>query len=310
MIGTITIRKLKYTAILTSFNAERTLARAIKGILDQKIPASQIVIIDDCSSDNSVQIAKEFALKDNRISVIENQRNQGQSLGRNLGATLSESDFVIFFDDDDLSSPQRSVAHYEMLENQAVVSYVSSQIHYPNGYSKLATNSDFNGQLQNENALRALLLGPDKNSNDRFFVPASTLAVDLETFKKIGGFDQTLRRLEDVDLAIRLVIENQIIAFSSENLVSRYSTTSADKGGGIDMVYEEILLKKYRAYFSNSEFKFALTHCKTRKLYFSKKYVSLIVHFLVNPAYVLRIILNPRRALSRLVHDFKKRTIS
>ena len=274
------------------------------------MPASQIVIIDDCSSDKSVQIAKDFALADNRISVIENQKNQGQSQGRNLGATISESDFVIFFDDDDFSLPQRSIAHYEMLKANAMFSYVSSQINYPNGYSKLATNSDYIGQIQTKKILRQLLLGNDRSSDECFWVPASTLAVNTEVFKRVGGFDPTLRRLEDVDLAIKLALHNQIFGFSSENLVSRYSTMSADKGGGIDMEYEELLLKRYRVNFSASEFNFALTHCNSRRLYFSKKYASLFVHFLLNPSYVLRVILKPGRALARITHDFKKLKVS
>lgn len=296
--------------MLTSFNAESTLARAIKGILGQELPASQIVIIDDCSTDKSVEIAKDFALVENRILLIENHKNQGQSQGRNLGATIFESDFVIFFDDDDFSSPQRSMAHFKMFKANAAFSYVSSQINYPNGYSKLATNSDYIGQIPAKKILRQLLLGNDRNSDEKFWVPASTLAVKTEVFRQVGGFDPALRRLEDVDLAIKLALHNQIFAFSSENLVSRYSTLSADKGGGIDMKYEELLLKRYRVNFSGPEYKFALTHCESRTLYFSKKYVSLFMHFLSNPSYVLRVIRKPGRALARIAHDFKKRSVS
>jgi glycosyltransferase involved in cell wall biosynthesis len=307
MNGMTTVPRLKYTAVLTAFNAEKTIARAIKGILTQELAASQIVIIDDCSTDLSLDIARNFAREDTRISIIQNNANEGQSHNRNAGVALFSSDFVIFFDDDDFSHSGRATEHYKMLHKGATISYVSSEIIYPNGYSRKATNSGFNGKFDSTSLTKKLLLGRDSFRGADFCVPSSTLAVNTRVFRSLGGFDVSLRRLEDVDLAIRFALDDQIFSFSSKNLVSRYSTSSDAKGNGIDMKFERVLLEKYSKMLSSSDFKFAITHCDTRRLYFSRKYSELVVHFMLHPFYFLQLLLAPDKPLKRLVHDARRK---
>lgn len=306
MNGTTTIPSFDYTAVLTSFNAQDTLSRALLGITQQEIPAAKILVVDDCSSDQSASIVKSHAQNDDRISLIVNQVNLGQSYSRNLGVSLSDSEFVIFFDDDDLSLPGRSVEHFKMFQNNAKISYVSSQIFYQNGYSKQAQNSCFSGKIVSKAMAEKLLLGMSSLDNQNFQVPASTLAVKRDSFRLIGGFDLDLRRLEDVDFAIRCASFNQVFSFSPEKLVHRFSTHSSDKGSGIDMKFEELLLNRYSENFTNSQFRSALRHCKARRLYFSKQYLALFFHFLSNPKYMTMTLLQPRRAIGRLLHDVRR----
>ena len=302
-----TIRELSYTAVLTSFNAEETLKRAVFSILEQGLEAKQIFIIDDASLDNSLEVANNLSQLDQRISVISNDCNQGQSFSRNLGASLSSSDFVVFFDDDDFSDPCRAAEHSRMFRGGAAISFVSSVIDYSNGYVAPATNSNFAGPIKIEELTQILLLGKDGKNKLKYLVPASTMAVTTKAFKEFGGFDPTLRRLEDVDLAIKFAQNNQVFAFSEKNLVTRFSTRSADKGSGIDMKYEEVLLRRYREFFSEIHFSHSLIHCRTRQLYFSKKIGLLFWHLLRNPRYSFRVLFRERIAFGRIVHDLRRR---
>ena len=307
MIGMNTIRELTYSAVLTSFNAEETLTRAIVSILEQNLQAEKILIIDDASSDNSLEVAKILSQGDQRISLISNDFNQGQSFSRNFGASLSSSDFVIFFDDDDFSHRDRASEHAKMITGGATISFVSSAIDYANGYESPAVNSNFTGLINAEELTQLLLLGKDRNDNLRLMVPASTMAVTTKAFIEIGGFDTTLRRLEDVDLAIKFAQKNQVFAFSERNLVTRFSTLSPDKGSGIDMKYEEILLHRYKDFFSEKIFSDSLMHCHTRQLYFSKSFRPLIWHLFRNPRYSFKVIFQKRIAFGRIIHDWRRR---
>jgi glycosyltransferase involved in cell wall biosynthesis len=306
--GLITIPNLSYSAVLTVFNAEKTVGRAIQSILAQSLSPAEIFIIDDNSQDRSCQIIRDFVNEDPRISIIENKSNLGQSHNRNLGVTSANSDFVIFFDDDDYSLPDRAVEHRKMLMSGATVSFVSSDIHYENGYSVAARNLDYVGVLDFQALARKLLLGKVSNQYTNLAIPASTLAVRTQEFKSVGGFDPSLRRLEDVDLALKYAQSRQVFGFSSAPLVARHSTLSVAKGNGIDMKFEALLLDKYKVYFSNSEYAYAQKHCRTRQLYFSKKYLLLSLHLVKNPIYSFNLLMKPKSYTRRLIHDYKRKS--
>jgi len=306
--GLITIPDLKYTAVLTVFNAEYTVGRAIQSILDQTLPPQEIIVIDDNSQDNSCHVIRVFADKEPRISIIENNSNLGQSQNRNIGVASTKSDFVVFFDDDDESLPGRAMEHKKMFQFGAAVSYVSSDVYYKNGYSVAARNLDYLGILDFQEFARKLLLGEVDGKYTNLAIPASTLAVRTEAFKTVGGFDHSLRRLEDVDLALKYSQSRHIFGFSSKSLVARYSTISNVKGNGIDMKFEAQLLTRYRDQFLGSEYVYAVKHCKTRQLYFSRKYFLLLLHLVTNPIYLSKLLLRPRTYTGRLIHDFRRKS--
>lgn len=305
--GLITIPNLSYSAVLTVFNAENTVRRAIQSILAQSLSPAEIFIIDDNSQDRSCEIIRDFVDKDPRVSIIENKSNLGQSHNRNLGVTSANSDFVVFFDDDDHSLPDRAVEHKKMFLLGATVSFVSSDIHYENGYSVAARNLDYVGALDFQAFARKLLLGDMNNQYTNLAIPASTLAIRTKEFKSIGGFDPSLRRLEDVDLALKYAKSMQVFGFSSAPLVARHSTLSITKGNGIDMKFEALLLDRYKNHFSNSEYMYALQHCRTRQLYFSKKYLLLLLHLVINPIYSFKLLMKPKSYTRRLIHDYKRK---
>jgi glycosyltransferase involved in cell wall biosynthesis len=290
------------------FNAERTLERALQSILNQDLQAAEIFVIDDNSNDRSPFLIESFAKSDKRISLIRNSVNLGQSENRNVGVANSKSDFVVFFDDDDQSLPGRALAHGNMIQSGAEISYVSSDIYYLNGYSVPAHNRERIGLLDFQMLTRKLLLGELANNYENLAIPASTLAVRTSTFKSLGGFDPSLRRLEDVDLALKFAQSQQIFGFSSTPLVIRHSTKSASKGDGIDMKFEALLLARYKDQFHHSEYSYAIKHCRTRQLYFSEKYLSLVLHLLFHPKYSLQLLVKPRTYIRRLLHDYKKKS--
>ena len=308
MNGLSTIPNLSYSAVLTVFNAERTVERAIQSILNQDLLAAEIIVIDDNSKDSSPALVEHFAKSDQRISFIQNSTNLGQAENRNVGVANSKSDFVVFFDDDDESLPGRALAHEKMIQSGAEISYVSSEIYYMNGYSVPAYNADYLGLIDFQLLTRKLLLGELPNNYANLAIPASTLAVRTSTFTRLGGFDPSLRRLEDVDFALKFAQSQQIFGFSSIPLVARHSTLSISKGNGIDMKYEAQLLVRYKDQFKHSEYSHALKHCRTRQLYFSKSYLSLLLHLLLHPNYSLKIMVTPRTYIRRLLHDYKKKS--
>ena len=87
--------------ILPVYNREQTLGEAIDSVLSQSSPHWELIIVDDYSSDGSLQLANEYSKKDSRIRVFSNSVNMGPSVARNRGIDVAKGDYIGFLDSDD-----------------------------------------------------------------------------------------------------------------------------------------------------------------------------------------------------------------
>ena len=78
------------SVLVTVYNREAYLAETLRSILNSTFQDFEIVVVDDCSSDRSVDIARQFASKDNRIVVHVNKKNLGDYHNRNKAASLAK----------------------------------------------------------------------------------------------------------------------------------------------------------------------------------------------------------------------------
>jgi glycosyltransferase involved in cell wall biosynthesis len=86
--------------IITAYNYERYIERAIRSCIDQSIPKSQyeIIVINDCSTDNTRRILENYK---EQITVFNLTENKGLSAARNFGAKIAKGQFIVFLDADD-----------------------------------------------------------------------------------------------------------------------------------------------------------------------------------------------------------------
>lgn len=91
---------MKLSVILPVYNSAKYLDKCIKSILNQTLKEMEIIIINDGSTDNSLDIIKSYGLKDDRIKIV-NQDNKGVSASRNIGIKLATGDYIINIDSDD-----------------------------------------------------------------------------------------------------------------------------------------------------------------------------------------------------------------
>lgn len=93
------------SVLMTTFNRERYISAAIESVLAQTFDDFELVIVDDTSSDRTVSIAREYALRDRRIRVVVNDRNLGDYGNRNHAASLARGRFLKYHDSDDVMYP-------------------------------------------------------------------------------------------------------------------------------------------------------------------------------------------------------------
>ncbi|AJC85158.1 glycosyltransferase family 2 protein [Campylobacter peloridis] len=91
----------KISIILPTYNVEKYIARALESCINQSFKDIEIIIVDDCGSDKSIEIAKEYASNDKRISILHNKENLGLLKARYEGVKVATSPYIMFLDPDD-----------------------------------------------------------------------------------------------------------------------------------------------------------------------------------------------------------------
>lgn len=89
------------SVLMTAYNREKFIAEAIESVLSSTYTNFELIIVDDCSNDKTVEIAKRYAAEDARISVFVNEKNLDQFPNRNKAATYAKGKYIKYLDSDD-----------------------------------------------------------------------------------------------------------------------------------------------------------------------------------------------------------------
>lgn len=109
--------------IMPSWNTARFIAESIKSVQNQTYQNWELLIVDDCSTDNSDEIIKPFLL-DKRIKLFKNEKNSGAALSRNKAIREAKGEWIAFLDSDDLWEPEKLMKQINfMIENNYDFSY-------------------------------------------------------------------------------------------------------------------------------------------------------------------------------------------
>lgn len=112
--------------ITPSYNSAQFISSTIEAILAQTYQHWELLITDDCSTDNSVEIIRKYVEKDNRIKLFQLEKNSGGGVSRNHSIKEAKGRFIAFCDSDDLWTPDKLEKQIPfMVENDAAFSYGS-----------------------------------------------------------------------------------------------------------------------------------------------------------------------------------------
>ena len=89
------------SVIIPVYNVEKYLRQCLDSVINQTLEDIEIICVDDCSTDDSFEILKEYASKDSRIVLLKQKVNQGQGVARNLALEIANGDYIMFCDPDD-----------------------------------------------------------------------------------------------------------------------------------------------------------------------------------------------------------------
>ena len=113
----------KISVIVPMYNAEKYLKTCVNSILNQSFTDFELILVDDCSTDKTLDIAKTF--QDSRIKILQTEKNSGGcAVPRNLGLDVAKGEFIYFIDADDAIVPQAlKILHDKIVETDADIVY-------------------------------------------------------------------------------------------------------------------------------------------------------------------------------------------
>lgn len=147
----------KVSICVPVYNVEQFIGRCIESILKQTLSDIEVVIVNDCTPDNSMHIVERYARDDNRICIINHNNNKGLMMARRTGYLSATGDYITFCDSDDALPPNAiELLYKEALKTGADV--VSGNLEYiAVSGSKTLLSSRLNYGSDNVSALKSLL---------------------------------------------------------------------------------------------------------------------------------------------------------
>lgn len=181
------------SVLIGAYDNERTLGRAIESISRQTLAELELIVIDDGSTDSSLEIARRAAERDERIRVLEMGRNLGISRSLNAGLEQARAPVVAVQDADDHSEPDRLRRQLELLDAEPEVAVVGCRMREVDESGRaLAPRTSFaagevNGVLMRFNP-----------------IPNGCAAFRRDLVLGLGGYDPRYRYAMEHDLWLRL----------------------------------------------------------------------------------------------------------
>lgn len=215
---------VEVSVVIPTYNRAGSIIQSVKSVLRQSFEDIEVIVVDDCSSDDTVDVLSR--IEDQRLRVVVHDENAGAGAARNTGIRESRGEYVAFQDSDDEWLPEKLAKQLSVLGERGA-DWVAV-------YCGLLIVKDVNQREGDRTRIRYVPDGSVEQLEgdlvrplvDRSFISTQTLLVRRDALEAAGQFDESLPALEDWDYILRIAQVGKI-AFVDEPLVlQRFSADS------------------------------------------------------------------------------------
>lgn len=188
----------KISVIMSVYDGEKYLDESILSILNQTFKDFEFIIINDCSTDNSLYIIKQYAKKDKRIVLIENEENIGLTKSLNKGLKIAKGKYIARMDADDVALSERFNKQYDYLEKNKNVFLL--------GTSAMMIDEDGNRSIKITAITQEKKIYSRLRKKNTIIHSSIMFRNDFELF-----YRENFKYAQDYDLYLRVLSEGKII---------------------------------------------------------------------------------------------------
>lgn len=190
------------SVLTTAYNREKYIAEAIESVLASTYANFELIIVDDCSTDKTVQIVRSYEAKDKRVRVYVNEKNLGDYPNRNRAASYAKGKYLKYLDSDDIIYPHGLEVMVKSMEQFPEAGFGLSAAGYDSSPMPLLRTS--------KEAYWEHLIS--KNHFDR--APGSAIIL-REAFNRIKGFSGK-RMIGDFELWLKMACYYPMVVFQRD----------------------------------------------------------------------------------------------
>lgn len=226
------------SVIIPTYNRKDKIINAIGSVLDQTYKNIEVIVVDDGSTDGTVDVVKK--LRDPRVFYIS-QSNRGPAAARNRGVRESHGEYIAFQDSDDFWKPEKLEIQMHRMRQDDRLDMVYSAFYFCKEGTKVKCPSDSFSIRELEDELFTSLCR-------RNLITPQTVLIKKKCFEKIGGYVEKLQCLEDWEFAFRIAKQYKI-GYVNECLMELNYTS-----GGVNERWREsakTLLYILKKHFAN-----------------------------------------------------------
>lgn len=195
----------KVSVIIPAYNAADTLGEAINSILQGTYQNLEILIIDDCSTDNTGEVVAQIIQKDSRVQYYRNEKNCGVSKSRNLMIHKATGTYVAFLDSDDTWEPNKLEVCLKILKDNPDIKASAHALSYMDKHGKKASYIPTYPTTSEE--VKAI-----RERGELPWVFPSSVVVEREVLLQEGGFAEDWKVGEDTELFARIAQKYGMLA--------------------------------------------------------------------------------------------------
>ncbi len=187
----------RVSVVIPCYNYARFLSAAIDSALRQTMRDIEIVVVDDGSADDTVEVARRYG---DRVRC-HRQENRGLSAARNTGCRIATGEYFAFLDADDLWDADKLERQLAVCARDEAVGLVSGQMRFVDA-SGGPMPGDKPGATPGETLADIVRWGT---------AAPSSFMVRRRCFEEVGGFDERLKAMEDLDFCLRIARRHRIV---------------------------------------------------------------------------------------------------
>lgn len=202
------------SVIIPVYNGQKTIKQTIDSVLNQTFPLTEVIIINDGSTDGTLAIVQNIS--DSRLKVFS-FTNSGLSTSRNRGLSYASGKYISFIDADDIWTPDKIELQFNALQGNIQASVAYSWTDYINAdgkFVKSGRHPTANGDIYHKLLIYNIL---ENGSNP---------LIRREALTTVGNFDESLTAAEDWDMWLRLASQYEFVVVPQVQILYRVSIDS------------------------------------------------------------------------------------
>ena len=204
------------SVIIPVYNVEAYLRQCLDSVINQSYRNLEIICVEDCSTDNSLEILKEYAQKDSRIKVLQNKKNMGLGLTRNEGIKIAKGEYIHFLDSDDWIKSTLYEKFVDLiLKHGDLDVFRFGSICFDETKQKYFDNYYLPDYIKNKIV--------NINTNPEFLTywepSAWAKIINTDFIRKNNLYYNNYRCLEDIEYSLYLAVKAETIYYSPETLL-------------------------------------------------------------------------------------------